>query len=160
MFCSRLQLRNLLSQTVQWPIQAILKTDHASRLLFKPTRKQLMKAADILTVSLMRNSDVQFCLEPLLCSAPVFSGLGNTTGQRVVTFLYSSSSGVWGRERLVMPTSHSRGGVMPVQLLYLVWRKLNYNKHGAPAITHKAYLPTAQSSSPTNLLLLMLYLGN
>jgi hypothetical protein len=56
------------TQTVQWPIQAILKTDHASRLLFQPTRKQLMKAADILTVSLMRNSDVQFCLEPLPCS--------------------------------------------------------------------------------------------
>jgi hypothetical protein len=59
-----------------------------------------------------------------------------------------------------MPTSHSHDAVMAVQLLYLVWRKLNYNKHGVPVITHKAYLPTVQTSSPTNLVQLMLYFGN
>jgi hypothetical protein len=33
-------------------------------------------------------------------------------------------------------------------------------KSGVPARTHKAYFPTAQTSNPTNLVLLMLYLGN
>jgi hypothetical protein len=33
-------------------------------------------------------------------------------------------------------------------------------KQGIPGRTHKAYFPIAETSSPTNIVLLMLYLGN